>query len=152
VFAARARQLAAWGADVTVAYALGTYSESESASHWQNHYVNLGIRSLALTKTQLKQTPDLDAPHVRQLPWRVYRWLARNENSFDLAIFPEWMGLAYYTLVAKDQGLAFNNLVIAVNVHSPEPGRWRATRHFPIIWISSTVISWSGNMCAARIG
>src|SRR3984957_15411928 len=60
------------------------------------------------------RNPGYPRPHVRQLPWRVYRWLARNENSFDLAIFPEWMGLAYYTLIAKSQGLACNNLVIAV--------------------------------------
>ena len=119
-FAALAQQLAAWGADITIAYALGTHSENEPASYWQKHYADLGVKFLALTETQLQTVPSINAPHVRQLPWRVYRWLERNEKSFDLAIFPEWMGLAYYALIAKGQGLAFKNLVIAVNAHSPE--------------------------------
>jgi GT2 family glycosyltransferase/glycosyltransferase involved in cell wall biosynthesis len=130
-FAALAQQLATWGADITVAYALGTYSESEPASHWQKHYADLGIKFLALTETQLEQGPALDTPPVRQLPWRIYRWLERNEKSFDLAIFPEWMGLAYYALMAKGQGLAFGNLGIAVNVHSPEAWAMEGNRTLP---------------------
>jgi glycosyltransferase involved in cell wall biosynthesis len=130
-FAALAQQLAEWGVDVTIAYALGMYTESEPVSYWREHYAGLGVKFLALDETQLEMFPALGASRARQLPWRVYRWLERNEKSFDLAIFPEWMGLAYYVLTAKGQGLAFNDLVVAINTHSPESWATEGNRALP---------------------
>ncbi len=130
-FAALAQQLAQWGARTTVAYALGGHSESEPVSHWQGHYAALGINFLALDDTALNKSPRLDSPPVRQLSWRVYRWLEQNQNDFDVAIFPEWMGLAYYALLAKGQGLAFKHLSIVVNAHSPEAWAAEGNRALP---------------------
>jgi glycosyltransferase involved in cell wall biosynthesis/GT2 family glycosyltransferase len=130
-FSALAQQLVAWGAQTTVAYALGRHSESEPIAHWQNHYAGLGIALLSLDDKELSKSPNLGAPIVRQLPWRVYRWLERNQNDFDIAIFPEWMGLAYYALLAKGQGLAFKQLSIVVNTHSPAAWAAEGNRALP---------------------
>ena len=39
--------------------------------------------------------------------------------SFDVIHYPEWSGLGYYTLLAKHQGIAFQETTIVVNIHCP---------------------------------
>lgn len=121
-FAALAQKMAAWGLDVTVAYALGLYSETKPVDHWRAYYRARHVHFLPLDKKAFDAdgTLTINAPRLRQLAWLIYRWLERHQDDYDLAIFPEWMGLAYYALLAKGQGLAFGALTLAVNAHSPE--------------------------------
>lgn len=121
-FSALAQNMAQWGIEISIAYALGHHSEGKPIAYWRDYYQARGVKFLPLDHEAFGEDSRLaiDAPRVRKLPWLVYRWLERHEADYDLAIFPEWMGLAYYSLLAKGQGLAFQNLVIAVNSHSPE--------------------------------
>lgn len=119
-FGALAQQISEWGGDISVAYALGHHSENEPISYWAEYYDLLGVNFIILDNNPTNNGLHVDASDVRRLSWQTYRWLADNEGSYDLVIFPEWMGLAYYSLVAKGQGLAFKNLLIAINTHSPD--------------------------------
>src|SRR5262249_9068554 len=38
---------------------------------------------------------------------------------FDIIHFPEWGGHAYYSLLAKHQGLAFHRTLFCIGTHSP---------------------------------
>ncbi|RMD68225.1 MAG: glycosyltransferase, partial [Gammaproteobacteria bacterium] len=119
-FAALARQLAQWGASPAIAYALGSYTEDEPIHVWQKAYAREGIRFIPLEDTLGEQLAEAGTPPCRRMAWKVHAWLSRHAGDFDLALFPEWMGLAYYALLAKGQGLAYRDLGIFVHVHSPE--------------------------------
>jgi glycosyltransferase involved in cell wall biosynthesis len=41
------------------------------------------------------------------------------QRDFDVIHFPEWMGLGYYSVLAKHQGLAFPDCTMVVGLHGP---------------------------------
>ncbi len=63
------------------------------------------------------------ACEVASISYLAYRWL--KERDFEVIHFPEWMGLGYYSVIAKRQGLAFQGCTIVVGLHSPTA--WDAT-------------------------
>jgi GT2 family glycosyltransferase/glycosyltransferase involved in cell wall biosynthesis len=130
-FSALAVSLARWGYGVSVLYALGDYTESEPVAHWRQYYDDLGVTLIPLDSEALDELPELQASRCAQFAWKVHLWLSAREHDFALAIFPEWMGLAYYVLLAKGQGLAYGGLPIAVNAHSPENWAMEGNRALP---------------------
>ncbi len=55
------------------------------------------------------------------LPWMVQSYQAYQHlkgESFDLILFPEWLGVAFYSVQARRQGVAFENTPICVQTHS----------------------------------
>ena len=130
-FAALAGEAARRGFEVAVLYALGRHSETEPIDHWVAHYARLGVELIPLDDSQLGDQPRIDAPHYRRLAWGVHHWLQQHQDHYDCAIFPEWMGLAYYVLLAKGQGLAYRNLPVLINTHSPESWAMEGNRRLP---------------------
>ncbi len=121
--------LADAGAQVSILYALGNYTEGgENIQHWVNVYHQQGIRLIPLPSDQ---SPIVEAPHLRVVSWRVDRWLRQHANEFATVVFPEWMGIAYYALLAKGQGLAYHKLCFIVNTHSPEAWALEGNRSLP---------------------
>lgn len=57
-----------------------------------------------------------------RLSYELYRWLKDHESDFDVVYFPEWIGLGYYSFLAKSEGIAFTNITMVVNCHGPT--RW----------------------------
>jgi GT2 family glycosyltransferase/glycosyltransferase involved in cell wall biosynthesis len=130
-FAELAAAARRWGCEVTIAYALGAHSEGEPIERWVRHYAAAGITLVPLDDAELAPMPALDAPAFRILAWQVHHWLRRHEARFDIVVFPEWMGLAYYVLLAKGQRLAFRRLAVLVNAHSPETWALAGNRLLP---------------------
>lgn len=128
-FAALAETAANLGFDVTIAYTLGLHSEDGPISRWVEHYEERGIRLIPLEEQGCG--PVIDAPWYRVPAWHVHNWLRKIQQEFDVVIFPEWMGLAYYVLLAKNQGLDYNELTIIINTHSPESWAVEGNRHLP---------------------
>src|SRR5436190_4849244 len=49
--------------------------------------------------------------------YEAYLWL--REQEFDIVHFSEWRAPGYYALLAKHQGLAFENTRMCVHTHGP---------------------------------
>ncbi len=129
-FSALAEAASSGGFKVTVLYTLGQHSEDGPISRWIEHYAAHGVRLIPLDDAK-SGTPTIDAPWYRIGAWRVHTWLQQHQQQFDVVVFPEWMGLAYYVLLAKGQGLAYEGLPIVVNTHSPESWAAEGNRRMP---------------------
>ena len=113
-YTAMAHALVAAGYDVTLLYTQGEHCENESVSHWKTFYQKQGLRFIARPSD-----PNLriDAPDLPMRSYETYRWL--KTQNFDLVHFPEWGGDAYYSVLAKHQGLAFERTLFCLGTHSP---------------------------------
>lgn len=113
-YTAMAHALVAAGHDVTLFYTRGEQCENETTAHWQNFYRKQGFKFVARpSDPNLK----IDAPELATRSYETYRWL--KTQPFDLVHFPEWSADAYYSLVAKRQGLAFQQTLFCIGTHSP---------------------------------
>ncbi len=124
-----AEQFVEYGYSVTILYTLGNHSENQPIAHWINQYRMKNINFIPLIENPY--SPRVDAPHYRILSWNVDHWLRANYSDYSIVIFPEWMGLAYYALLAKQQGLAYQGLYFIINVHSPESWAIEGNRNLP---------------------
>jgi glycosyltransferase involved in cell wall biosynthesis len=118
-YTALAEALAAAGHDVTILYALGSFTESWSIDRCIEHY-----RQRQITFVPLPRDPITAAPDFLAIAWDVHRWL--RERNFDVVHAHEWRAPAFYALTAKSQGLSYAGTRFVVGMHSPS--RWHA-RH-----------------------
>lgn len=49
--------------------------------------------------------------------YAILKFLLENESKYQSVVFHDFMGLAYYSLLAKHMGLAFQNLKIVISAH-----------------------------------
>lgn len=113
-FTALARALGAAGHAVTILFTLGEYTESGSIAGWIAQYARDGISLVPLPR---HDGPALDAPWDRARAYQVYLWLKKRDGAFDIAYFPDWIGQAYYALLARRLGLAFAQTHLVVVTH-----------------------------------
>ncbi|HWC61474.1 MAG TPA: glycosyltransferase, partial [Verrucomicrobiae bacterium] len=113
-YTAMAHALVAAGHDVTLFYTQGEHCENETVAHWKSFYQKQGLRFIARSSD-----PNLhiDAPDHPTRSYETYRWL--KTQNFDLVHFPEWGGDAYYSVLAKHQGIAFERTQFCIGTHSP---------------------------------
>lgn len=116
-FAALALFAARAGARVSILYTLGTYSEHWSIADCVAYYAQGAVQFIPLPTSA--ETPHIDAPWPRRNAYAVYTWLKTHGDDYDLIIFPEWHGEAYYAVVARHQGLMLQHAQIWVNTHGP---------------------------------
>lgn len=114
-YASLAEVLAAAGHDVTLLFA-GDRCEQGSIPEWQAHFARLGIRFEALPPLAEPVGP-VDAVWQVQFSYRAYLYL--KTRDFDVVHFPEVLGIGYYALLARRQGLAFRNTTLCVGAHGP---------------------------------
>ena len=113
-YTAMAHALVAAGHEVTLFYTQGLHCENDNVNHWKIFYQKQGFKFVARPSD-----PDLriDAPDLATRSYETYRWL--KTQNFDLVHFPEWSGDAYYSLMAKNQGLEFQKTLFCIGTHSP---------------------------------
>jgi O-antigen biosynthesis protein len=116
--------LARAGHDVTILYA-SENCEVESVEYWQEEFAKKQVKFEPLP-SYLRQNLTNEQ---MQASYEAYRWL--KEKDFDIIHFPEYLGLGYYTLLAKHQGLAFQNTLIRVGAHSSTAWCNEASGRFP---------------------
>jgi O-antigen biosynthesis protein len=104
--------LAEAGHQVTVVYLHAAFHRGDLAE-WTGYFEARGIRFVHLPEAPRgavwygnRKPPSLDC----------YHWL-RDQPAFDVIHFPEWLGLPYYSLVAKKLGLAFASTTLCVGTH-----------------------------------
>jgi len=111
LYASLAELLVHNGQKVTVVYTKDDESESFKAA--VARLAANGIEVISLPHSEIV----IDAPALIRKSYEVYQYLKTQE--FDLVHFPEWEGVAYYTVLAKREGLAFGKTQIVVGVHGP---------------------------------
>ncbi|MGO9017240.1 MAG: glycosyltransferase [Syntrophobacteraceae bacterium] len=106
--------LAATGHEVTILYLLPGCESGINEGAVVDSYKEQGIQLLRLPGKSPAPIMATEAPCISYL---AYQWL--KERDFDVIHFPDWMGLGYYSALAKHQGLAFLDSTIVVGLHGP---------------------------------
>ena len=109
--------LARGGHDVTLLYVSDAFHRG-TAPEWQSYFEALGVRFV-----HLPQAPAGPVWYGRrkEASFDCHRWLAA-AGPFDVIHSHEWLGLPYYTLIAKRLGLAFHDTTLCIETHGPM--RW----------------------------
>lgn len=82
---------------------------------YQSYYSNKSVRFIPLSY----QGPPISSLLAAIQSYQVLYWMLENASSFDIVHFLDNEGLAYYTLLARHQGWAFQQLEICVGIYSP---------------------------------
>lgn len=109
------------GHKVTVLYTSTQY-DTGSPEHWKEdfrrrHDVEF-IPYADLPNASARFAPLQGADEYLYRSYRVYKYLC-SRPDFDVIHFPDYLGIGYYTLMAKAIGLAFTKVPIIVTTHGP---------------------------------
>ncbi|MBB5693047.1 glycosyltransferase [Muricoccus pecuniae] len=135
---ALAQALAAAGHEVTLFYT-STFFEIHNLEYWQEAYRRSGVELIGFLPESSpplhRSTTVYDEDNLAR-SYRIYERL--KHSDYDLIHFVDYIGLGYYTALAKSQGLCLAGSLIAVTTHSPT--LWsRLTNAAPIDDISYMV-------------
>ena len=82
-------------------------------SHWEQYYRDEhNIKLVGL----YRPNQNYIGRHLLE-SHEVYKYLKTHEHVFDIAHFHDYRGAAYYSLLAKTQGLFLRNLLIVIQTH-----------------------------------
>lgn len=109
-----AKMLAKAGHDVSVLYLKGRASEDHSIDHWIAWYAEAGVTLVPLPDPEW----NCSGAMWQFRHYAAYHWL-KSQPDFDIVHTSEWRGGCYYALLAKRQGLAFQNTIFLVKTSSP---------------------------------
>jgi O-antigen biosynthesis protein len=105
------------GHDVTVLFLLGCHPTDGNIIDWIDYYrIEKGIKLIPLP---MAHEPRIHAAWASSVSYHTYVWLKEHQEEFDIVHFPECQGLAFYSLLAKRQGLAFGDTTFVVSTHGP---------------------------------
>ena len=111
-----ARQLAAWGHEVTIAYVNHNAADAAQMAAARALYARHGVAFEPVVPRPAADTPLARVPAPG---WTLLDWLRARERPFDIVHVPDWHGLGYGALLAKSLGLAFGDTHFVVIGHSP---------------------------------
>lgn len=113
-FRALADRLAAGGHRVTVLLTAEALAGGTAAG-WTRRLCNEGIDFFHLPR-RIFRGNRFDGR--AESSYNCYQWL--KNRRFDIIHFSDWMGLGYYTLLARAAGLGFADTIVCVGLHGPE--------------------------------
>ena len=88
-------------------------SQNKPFSHWEQYYRDEhNIKLVGL----YRPNQNYIGRHLLE-SHEVYKYLKTHEHVFDIAHFHDYRGAAYYSLLAKTQGLFLRNLLIVIQTH-----------------------------------
>ena len=111
-----ARQLAAWGHEVTIAYVNYNAADAAQMAEARALYARYGV---AFEPVVPRPAAESALARVPAPAWTLLDWLRARERPFDIVHVPDWHGLGYGALLAKSLGLAFGATHFVVIGHSP---------------------------------
>lgn len=113
-----ANELARMGHQVSVLYTLNQLSEEKSVAHWIADYQTRGVTFIPCPDPEAAVSPGIIGL-TASTPYRVYEWLKRHEEQFDVVHGSEWYANLFFCLQAKKLGLHFRNIHFVVKTSSP---------------------------------
>lgn len=111
--AALAETLVAAGHEVTIFFAPATALSRQWIVDWQLEYSSKGIRLELIPEPSI----PLEGHAPMMLSYAIY--LHMKEMEFEIIHFSDMHGVGFYCLLAKKQGLAFQNSLLCVEAHGP---------------------------------
>lgn len=110
-----AYDMAEAGHDVEILFSQTGAENLDSA--WIEQYAAKGIKAFNASALAPKQEYFPAVPQLAMAK-HVYDFL-KNRPPYDLILFMDWQGCGFYAMHAKKCGLAFQNTVLGVVIHSP---------------------------------
>ena len=111
-----ARQLAAWGHEVTIAYVNYNAADAAQMAAARALYASHGV---AFEPIVPRPAAESLLARIPAPGWTLLAWLRARERPFDVVHVPDWHGLGYGALLAKSLGLAFGDTHFVVIGHAP---------------------------------
>jgi glycosyltransferase involved in cell wall biosynthesis len=105
------------GYDVTILFLLGCHPTDGNMIDWVDYYRT--EKGMKLIPLPMAHEPRIHAAWASSVSYHVYVWLKEHQHEFNIIHFPECQGLAFYSLLAKSQGLAFGDSTFVVSAHGP---------------------------------
>jgi glycosyltransferase involved in cell wall biosynthesis len=112
-----AEVLAKAGQRVTVLYTGDIWEPVSAMPRWRRHYAAKGIELAVLSLDDMRAVAGPLRDCGFGAPWLVYQYL--RANHFDVVHFNDCCGEGYLALAAKRLGLAFQETLLVVALHSP---------------------------------
>jgi glycosyltransferase involved in cell wall biosynthesis len=116
-YAALAEVLGKLGHDVTVLYLQGEFVENGTLEHWIEHYAAKDVRFVPVPNYARMDRFRVGGDRWLQAPYNMLKFLL--EHPMDVVHVSEWRGSGYLSLLAKRQGLAFQDTLFVVKTSSP---------------------------------
>jgi len=111
--------LAEHGHDVTILFTQGERSDDGDFSDWVDWYAERNITFVGMPPAPMKLVSGAVTAAGRR-SYEVHLWLA-DQPAFDIVHAPDFIGLLYYSLLAKRCGLAHQGTRFVTGTHS---GAW----------------------------
>jgi glycosyltransferase involved in cell wall biosynthesis/GT2 family glycosyltransferase len=109
-----ARMLVGAGYAVELLFAGWELGEGE-LEHWRAVYTDMGIVFHALDNTPSLQEPSFGLRWYTEASIRIMEWL--KQRTADVILFQDWKAEGFWTVRAKQMGLAFADVQIGVIAH-----------------------------------
>jgi glycosyltransferase involved in cell wall biosynthesis/pyruvate/2-oxoglutarate dehydrogenase complex dihydrolipoamide acyltransferase (E2) component len=116
-YAALAEFLAGAGHDTTILYLRGHEVENGSIEQWVEHYAARGVKFVPVPNYAARDAFQTGADRWLRAPYNMMRYLI--DHPMDVVHVSEWHGSGYLSLLAKRQGLAFQDTLFIVKTSSP---------------------------------
>ena len=90
--------------------------------------VPAGIAELQARIITLAELTDqqVTAGWFRRRSYEFFNWLKAAAIAFDCVVAPEWQGIAYYAILARQQGIDFTNTRFITYVNAPTQWRYQS--------------------------
>lgn len=62
---------------------------------------------------------ELNIPSHRTFSYLIFKWIEKQKSEYDIIHFPDWLGLAFYSLTAKRQGFVLPDTEVVIGMHGP---------------------------------
>jgi glycosyltransferase involved in cell wall biosynthesis/GT2 family glycosyltransferase len=115
-YASLASALKRAGHQVTILFLLGCHPTDGNIIDWIHYYATQGLKLVPLP---MAHHPRIHAAWASSVSYHTYLWLKEHQHEFEIVHFPECQGLAFYSLLAKRQGLAFRDVTFVISTHGP---------------------------------
>jgi len=116
-YASLADALKRAGHEVSILFLLGYHPTDGNMVDWTEYYRTK--KDIRLIPLPIAHDPPIHAGWAPSVSYHTYSWLKEHQREFDIIHFPECHGLAYMSLLAKRQGLAFGDCLFVIGTHGP---------------------------------
>ncbi len=112
-----AETLARAGHRVTILYTGNLWNPDSGLARWKTHYAASGITLVSLDAEDMRGMTGPVNDCGFGAPWLIFQFL--RANHFDVVHFNDCCGEGHLALAAKKLGLAFQQTLLVVAMHSP---------------------------------
>ena len=85
-------------------------------AHWRNVHAKMGINFIALSDAPLEKRDAWGSSWFLEQSWRIFACL--RDARFSVVHFQDWQSNGFWSIKAKQVGLAFDQTILTVMTHS----------------------------------